>query len=56
VFKLISSGFPILLGTDCHNMKTRCPNMDAGRQVLAHKYGAAYLEQMDALGAGLLKI
>jgi len=56
VFKLISSGFQILLGTDCHNMKTRSPNMDAGRRILAHKYGTAYLEQLDALGADLLRI
>lgn len=56
VFQLIDSGFPILLGTDCHNMKTRKPELDAGREVLARKYGESYLAQMDALSADLLKI
>lgn len=55
VFKLIRQGFPILLGTDCHNMKNRKPDMEAGRKVLAHKFGAAYLEQLDALGEDLFK-
>lgn len=56
VFKLISHGFPILLGTDCHNMRSRRPDMDAGRSLLAKKYGQSWLEQMDALGAQLLNV
>ncbi len=56
VFQLINQGFQILLGTDCHNMKNRKPDMDAGREVLARKYGESYLARMDALGVDLLKI
>lgn len=56
VFKLIEHGFPVLLGTDCHNMKKRRPDMESGRQILLRKYGAAYLEQIDALGEDLLKV
>lgn len=56
VFKLIDHDFPVLLGTDCHNMQKRKPDMDAGCSVIAQKYGAAYLEQIDALGEDLLKV
>ena len=56
VFKLIEHDFPVLLGTDCHNMKKRRPEIGAGRQILLRKYGAAYLEQIDALGEDLLKV
>lgn len=56
VFRLIDQDFQVLLGTDCHNMRNRKPDMDAGREVLAHKYGESYLAQMDALGADLLNL
>ena len=56
IFKLINRSFPILLGTDCHNMKNRRPDMTAGRKILERKYGAAYLAQLDAMGADLLKM
>ena len=54
VFKLIESGFPILLGTDCHNMKKRKPDLKPGREILMQTFGEAYLEAMDAQGAQLL--
>ena len=54
VFKLIENGYKILLGTDCHNMKRRKPNLEAGRQVIMRAYGKEYLDAMDALGAELL--
>ena len=56
VFKLMDHGFPVLLGTDCHNMKDRRPDMYAARKILERKYGAACLAQLDALGADLLKM
>lgn len=56
VFKLMDHGFPVLLGTDCHNMQKRRPDMDAGRKILAQKYGQSCLTQMDALGAKLLNM
>lgn len=56
VFKLIDQGFPVLLGTDCHNMKKRSPDMEAGREVLLRKFGPDCLEKIDTLGAQLLKI
>lgn len=54
VFKLIEHDFQILLGTDCHNMQNRKPDMNVGRKILAHKYGQSWLEQLDALGEKLL--
>ena len=56
VFRLIDHGFQFLLGTDCHNMQSRKPDMDAGRKALERKCGEACLAQMDALGAELLKM
>jgi len=56
VFKLIENGFSVLLGTDCHNMKRRKPNMEEGRAAIAKAFGRSYLQSMDAVGADLLKI
>ncbi|MBQ9929552.1 MAG: hypothetical protein IJO72_02060 [Oscillospiraceae bacterium] len=56
VFQLIDSGFAVVLGTDCHNTDTRKPDMDAGREILARKYGDAYLARLDALSAEILKM
>ena len=56
VFRLIKNDFAVLLGTDCHNMKNRSPDMQDGREILARKFGSGYLQQMDALGAQLLNV
>ena len=56
VFNLIENGFPILLGTDCHDMKKRKPDLLPGREILIRKYGIAYLEGMDAQGTELLRL
>lgn len=36
-----------LLGSDCHNLTTRQPNLKDGRAVIQRKLGADYLQQMD---------
>jgi protein-tyrosine phosphatase len=54
IFRLIENGFLPLLGTDCHNMRSRKPDINAGRDVLAKTFGDGYLEAMDALGTDLL--
>lgn len=56
VFRLIKSGFPILLGTDCHGLKHRSPDMIAGREILMRKYGQDCLVQIDAQAKQLLNI
>lgn len=53
-FKIIDYGRPVLLGSDCHNMKDRCPNLSVGRKALQKKYGEAFLFNMDFLGEALL--
>ena len=53
-FKIIDCGRPILLGSDCHNMKERYPNLSAGRKALQKKYGESFLADMDFLGEILL--
>lgn len=53
-FKIIDCGRPILLGSDCHNLKERYPNLSAGRKALPKKYGEPFLYNMDSLGEILL--
>lgn len=51
--KFIKAGHPVLLGTDCHNMRFRPPNLQEGREVLARKLGNHILEEIDTLGREL---
>lgn len=44
----------IVLGSDCHNMHTRRPNLKAGREVIVKKLGRARLDEMDALSERIL--
>jgi len=44
-----------LLGSDCHNLTDRPPNLGPARARLARKAGAETLARVDALGAELLK-
>lgn len=53
-FRIIASKKAILLGSDCHNMHDRYPNLSVGRNVLLDKYGLQFLAEMDALGTALL--
>ena len=46
----------VLLGTDCHNMSSRQPNMAAGREAIEKALGAERLAQADALAQKLLQI
>ncbi len=56
VFRLIKHGFSVVLGTDCHNMTGRRPDMDAGREILARKFGPNCLAQIDSQAKQLLNI
>lgn len=44
-----------LLGSDCHNLSNRPPNLDEGRKVVAQKLGEAFLYQMDQNAARLIQ-
>lgn len=52
--KLFSEGNAHLLGSDCHNLHFRPPNLEAGRKVIERKLGEEFLKRMDCLGAELL--
>ena len=44
-----------LLGSDCHNMSTRTPNLAKAREVIAKKSGRAMLEHIDRIAESLLE-
>lgn len=48
--KLLERDIAHLLGSDCHNMSTRPPNLEAGRRVIEEKLGSACLSKIDRLG------
>ena len=45
----------VILGSDCHNMAHRPPNMLEGRKVIEKKFGLRRLEEVDGISAGLLE-
>lgn len=53
--KMLESGRDILLGSDCHNMKTRKPNLEEARAYIRKKLGDEPLNRIDTLGASLLQ-
>lgn len=44
-----------LLGSDCHNLKSRAPNLWEGRNVVQHKLGREFLSDMDENARELLQ-
>lgn len=54
LIKMFENGEADLLGSDCHGMHHRVPNLADGRRVLKEKLGTAFMEEMDQKGAGLL--
>lgn len=46
----------VLLGSDCHNLTSRQPNLQEARDIIRKKLGADTLEEIDALGKDLLHI
>ncbi|MGN1014143.1 MAG: CpsB/CapC family capsule biosynthesis tyrosine phosphatase [Butyricicoccus sp.] len=51
----VKEGAVQLLGSDCHDLTRRPPNLQAGRDVLRKKVGSACLEQIDLLGQNLIE-
>ena len=47
--KLLKQQGEVLLGSDCHNLDSRKPNLALGRAVIAEKLGQEYLDRTDAL-------
>lgn len=44
-----------VLGSDCHNMKSRPPNLSEGREIIRQKLGDEMLQHIDALGSRMLE-
>ena len=55
IMKLLSSGRVDFLGSDCHNMGSRCPNLKEAREVIADKAGKEALERIDRNGEILVQ-
>lgn len=54
--RLFRKGKARLLGSDCHNMTNRPPNLGAGRAIIKKRLGEECLRQIDELGMELLGI
>ena len=54
VKKLIESDKPLILGSDCHNVENRKPNLISGYDYISDKYGKKMVEQIDNLGREVL--
>ena len=52
--EMFREGRAHLLGSDCHNLNRRPPNLGAGRKILARKAGPEVLDRMDELSGQLL--
>lgn len=52
--KLFKEGRAHLLGSDCHNLTSRPPDLAEGRAVIEKKMGAGKLAEIDELGRRLL--
>lgn len=56
LIRMFRKGQAEVLGSDCHGIHHRQPNLSKGREVLEKKLGREFLEQMDAQGSRLLRI
>lgn len=53
--KLLKEELPIVMGSDCHGIKRRPPNLASGRNIVEKKMGTACLEQIDELGQRIME-
>ena len=54
LLKMFEKGQAQLLGSDCHGLHRRPPNLGEGREVLRRKLGESVLDGMDRLGEQIL--
>lgn len=45
--RILETGKPVVLGSDCHNMRVRLPNLLEARELITKKFSPALLDQMD---------
>lgn len=56
VVRMFRNGSAHVLGSDCHGMHRRPPDLQEGRAVLGKKLGQGFLDRMDQFGSELLKL
>lgn len=56
VLDLLKDGWANVMGSDCHNMDKRPPNLLEARKIVEKKLGVQILEQIDSVGAQILKL
>lgn len=54
--KLLALYEDVLLGSDCHNLESRCPNLPEGRHVIAKHLGEGQLDRIDAAGERIFSL
>lgn len=54
ILKMIKKKGMIFLGSDCHGIHHRVPNLDTGREALEKMMGSAFIHEMDEEAARLL--
>ncbi len=52
----LAQGQAHLLGSDCHNLRERAPNLGQARRGICRKLGEPVLQRIDRLGAELLRL
>lgn len=55
ILKLLRRSEMCVLGSDCHGLHHRPPNLSEGREVLEKKLGTDFLERIDIEGSELLR-
>ena len=55
MFRMFRDGRAHIIGSDCHGMHHRVPNLWLGRAALSQKLGEDFVAEMDAYGEHLLK-
>jgi protein-tyrosine phosphatase len=53
--RMFSDGKAHLLGSDCHGITHRVPNLGAGREIIKKRCGAEVLREIDERGARILE-
>lgn len=56
LLKMFKKGQAHFLGSDCHRLEIREPNLSRGREVLIKKLGKEFVDTMDERGSRLLQI
>ena len=53
--RLLGEGFIHFVGSDCHNMTSRAPNVDSAYELIKRRFGEDYTAQMIEYGYSTLK-